>query len=174
MIVDLGSTKAAVNLTELGGRIRLTMPDLEVPANLRRLIDWVAAYTLSPPGAVLRMALSTREAFAPAKPVTLYGPGGAPPERMTDARGRVLAAVAQGGAFTARDLAEAAAVAVASALARPRRPRVLTLQNTFTYGIHATRNVKYNIGGASCRNFCIHRVGKTRIWFLNGSVRACR
>jgi primosomal protein N' (replication factor Y) len=87
---------------------RLDVPPL--PADLRRLIDWVAAYTLSPPGAVLRMALSTREAFAPAKPVLLYGPGGAPPERMTDARGRVLAEVAQGGAFTARDLAEAAAV----------------------------------------------------------------
>ena len=39
VIVDLGSTKAAVNLTELGGRIRLTMPDLEVPANLRRRLD---------------------------------------------------------------------------------------------------------------------------------------
>lgn len=39
VIVDLGSTKAAVDLTELGGRIRLTMPDLEVPANLRRRLD---------------------------------------------------------------------------------------------------------------------------------------
>ena len=27
-------------------------------ASLRRFVDWVAAYTLSPPGAVLRMAMS--------------------------------------------------------------------------------------------------------------------
>ncbi|MGC8120856.1 type IV pilus secretin PilQ [Marinobacter sp. VGCF2001] len=39
VIVDLGSSAAAVNLNELGGRIRLTMPDLEVPADLRRRLD---------------------------------------------------------------------------------------------------------------------------------------
>src|SRR5690554_1856304 len=39
IIVDLGNSKASVNLTELGGRIRLTMPDLEVPASLRRRLD---------------------------------------------------------------------------------------------------------------------------------------
>jgi len=32
-------------------------------ANLRRLVDWVAAYTLSPPGAVLRMAMSSPSAL---------------------------------------------------------------------------------------------------------------
>ncbi|MFV8572340.1 type IV pilus secretin PilQ [Marinobacter sp. SBS5] len=39
VIVDLGSSSSAVNLTELGGRIRLTMPDLDVPVNLRRRLD---------------------------------------------------------------------------------------------------------------------------------------
>ncbi len=39
VIVDLGSSSSAVNLTELGGRIRLTMPDLDVPADLRRRLD---------------------------------------------------------------------------------------------------------------------------------------
>jgi type IV pilus assembly protein PilQ len=37
--VDLGSSAATVNLTELGGRIRLTMPGRDVPANLRRRLD---------------------------------------------------------------------------------------------------------------------------------------
>src|SRR5262245_54548814 len=32
---------------------------------MRRFIDWVAAYTLSPPGAVLRMAMSVPEALEP-------------------------------------------------------------------------------------------------------------
>src|SRR5690554_5401183 len=39
VIVDLGSSAATVNLTELGGRIRLTMPGRDVPANLRRRLD---------------------------------------------------------------------------------------------------------------------------------------
>lgn len=39
VIVDLGSTTADVNLVEQGGRIRLTMPDLTVPENLRRRLD---------------------------------------------------------------------------------------------------------------------------------------
>ena len=39
VIVDLGSSKADVNLVERGGRIRLTMPGLTVPDNLRRRLD---------------------------------------------------------------------------------------------------------------------------------------
>lgn len=39
VIVDLGSNAATVNLNELGGRIRLTMPNLQVPADLRRRLD---------------------------------------------------------------------------------------------------------------------------------------
>ena len=39
VIVDLGSSKAEVNLTEQAGRIRLTMPGLQVPADLRRRLD---------------------------------------------------------------------------------------------------------------------------------------
>lgn len=39
VIVDLGSTATAVNLSEQAGRIRLTMPGLQVPADLRRRLD---------------------------------------------------------------------------------------------------------------------------------------
>jgi primosomal protein N' (replication factor Y) len=41
---------------------------LDVPpmtASLRRFVDWVAAYTVSPPGAVLRMAMSSPSALEP-------------------------------------------------------------------------------------------------------------
>src|SRR5689334_14170109 len=38
---------------------------------MRRFIDWVAAYTLTPPGAVLRMAMSVPEALEP--PRALHG-----------------------------------------------------------------------------------------------------
>jgi primosomal protein N' (replication factor Y) len=38
-------------------------PPLNAP--MRRFIDWVAAYTLSPPGLVARMALRAPAAFDP-------------------------------------------------------------------------------------------------------------
>ena len=47
--------KAVVERIELPG-----LPDTE-----RRFIDWVARYTMSPPGVVLRMAMSVRAAFEP-------------------------------------------------------------------------------------------------------------
>src|SRR5689334_6516274 len=40
--------------------------------SLRRFIDWVAAYTMTPPGAVLRMAMSVPEALAPPRSVVAY------------------------------------------------------------------------------------------------------
>ena len=36
-----------------------------MPRELRRFVDWVAGYTLAPPGAVLRMAMSVSEALQP-------------------------------------------------------------------------------------------------------------
>src|SRR5665213_680618 len=47
---------------------RLDAPPLS--AELRALIDWVAAYTLAPPGAVLRMAMSVPDALEPAHALT--------------------------------------------------------------------------------------------------------
>ncbi|MBL8589205.1 MAG: primosomal protein N' [Methylobacteriaceae bacterium] len=65
-------------------------------AELRRFVDWVAAWTLAPRGLVLRMATRAPEGAGP-EPVRvgvrLAGP---PPERLTPARTRVLAA-AEGG-----------------------------------------------------------------------------
>jgi type IV pilus assembly protein PilQ len=39
VVIDLGSSNAEVNLVEEAGRIRLSMPDLGVPENLRRRLD---------------------------------------------------------------------------------------------------------------------------------------
>ena len=89
-------------------RERLDVPPL--PDNLRHLIDWVARYTLAHPGNVLRMALSTPEAFKPSAPRIVYGPGGPPPPRMTAARKRVLEVVADGPPRSRREIAEEAAV----------------------------------------------------------------
>jgi len=57
-----------------------------MPVELRQFIDFVARYTVSPPGAVLRMALGSEAALMPARPQLAYMAGGPLPERMTSAR----------------------------------------------------------------------------------------
>jgi len=94
-------------LRPVSGRIE-TRP---FPEELRRFVDWVAAYTLSAPGAVLRMALRSPDALLPPKPVVAYRAGD-PPDglRMTPARSRVLDLLRDGPPMTARDLATEAGV----------------------------------------------------------------
>lgn len=72
--------------------------------------DWVANYTLSSPGMVLRMMMSAGRAFEP--PAQRYGVrlAGAPPARITPARARVLAAASNGLIWIKSSLAEAAGV----------------------------------------------------------------
>ena len=77
---------------------------------LRKFIDWVSGYTLSPRGTVLRMALRMGEHLGPARErvgVRIAGPA---PKRMTAARERVLALLAGGLARGKRDVAEDAGV----------------------------------------------------------------
>jgi len=72
--------------------------------------DWVANYTLSSPGMVLRMMMSAGRAFSP--PAPRYGVSliGAPPQRMTPARARVIEAASNGMIWVKSSLAEAAGV----------------------------------------------------------------
>ncbi len=78
-------------------------------ADLRRLVDWIAAYTLAPPGEVLAMALRTN-ALRPEPVPTGWALAGHPvPDRLTPARARVLAALA-GGPLGGPALARAAEV----------------------------------------------------------------
>jgi primosomal protein N' (replication factor Y) len=72
--------------------------------------DWVANYTLSTPGMVLRMMMSAGHAFAP--PAIRYGVrlAGEPSHRMTPARARVIEAAANGLLWVKSSLAEVAGV----------------------------------------------------------------
>jgi primosomal protein N' (replication factor Y) (superfamily II helicase) len=92
---------------------RLAAPPLS--DELRRLVDWVAAYTLSPPGAVLRMAMSVPDALDAERHVAGYGLSdagraalAANGEPLSAPRRRVLAAAAEAAAIAA-DLARRAA-----------------------------------------------------------------
>ena len=98
-------TPSASNLKTVTARRDL--PALK--ADLLRFVDWVARWTLSPRGMVLRMAIRAAEDVGP-DPVRLgYRATGVAPERITPARARVLAAAADGFAHVKSALAEAAA-----------------------------------------------------------------
>jgi primosomal protein N' (replication factor Y) (superfamily II helicase) len=86
---------------------RLDLPPLG--ANLRKFIDWVARWTLSPRGMVLRMAVGAPLHAGPEPARGGIRLSGRPPRRMTPARSRVFAAAEGGLAFSKAALAGAAA-----------------------------------------------------------------
>ena len=93
--------------------ITAVLPVPPMQASLRRFVDWVAAYTLSPPGAVLRMAMSAPAALEPPPSRagwTLAGPGSNAQPRITPERQRVLDAMRPGEVHAGTALAEAAGV----------------------------------------------------------------
>jgi len=77
---------------------------------MRRFVDWISSYTLSPPGMVARMILRAPEAFDPEPWVEGLQLTGAAPDRMTDARRRTLEMASDGLAWTRSGLAHAAGV----------------------------------------------------------------
>jgi primosomal protein N' (replication factor Y) (superfamily II helicase) len=97
----------------LDNRLKDITERLDIPPlrdELRRFVDWVADYTLSPRGMVLRMALRMGETLGPERArvgVRLSGPS---PHRMTAARARVLALLADGLVRAKGEAAEEAGV----------------------------------------------------------------
>lgn len=77
---------------------------------MRRFVDWVAQYTLSPPGMVARMLLRAPEAFDPEPWIEGLQRTLTEPDRMTAARTRVLETAEGGLAWTRSGLAHAAGV----------------------------------------------------------------
>src|SRR5579863_6640476 len=81
-------------------------PPLNQP--LRDFVDWIARWTLSPRGAVLRMAARTPESIEPPPPRAGFIATGKPPTKLTAAREKVLAALASGAALPKAELIERA------------------------------------------------------------------
>lgn len=81
--------------------------------DMRRFIDWVANWTLSPPGLVMRMAVRVREALEPEAPAKGVRITDIKPERMTPARERVLELAGNNLAWNRAALADAAGVSSA-------------------------------------------------------------
>lgn len=76
--------------------------------DMRAFLDWVATYTVSPPGLVARMALRAPAAFDPEPMVEGLRLTDMRPERLTSARERVIAAADNGFTWTRSGLAHAA------------------------------------------------------------------
>ena len=97
----------------LDNRLKDIVETLDLPRlrpELRRFIDWAAGYTLSPRGMVLRMALRMGEQLGPERERVGVRLAASPPPRMTAARARVLALLADGVPRAKGEAAREAAV----------------------------------------------------------------
>src|SRR6201994_3299937 len=92
----------------LHNRLKDVSEKLDVPPlkdELRSLVDWVANYTLSARGMVLRMSLRMGEHLGPERTRLGVRLVGEPPKRLTPSRGRVIEAVSDGLLHGKSDLA---------------------------------------------------------------------
>ncbi|MEE2689159.1 MAG: primosomal protein N' [Pseudomonadota bacterium] len=81
--------------------------------SMRRFVDWVAAYSMVAPGAILRMTMSIPEALIPRRPrIVFHLPEVLPDFRETPARKRVLEILREGPARGVTELAREAAVGI--------------------------------------------------------------
>ncbi|MGL4404583.1 MAG: DEAD/DEAH box helicase family protein, partial [Notoacmeibacter sp.] len=77
---------------------------------MRRFIEWVANYTLTPPGLISRMVLRVPAAFDPEAKIEALQFTGYRPTKMTAARSAALELVAENPVWTKSGLAKAAGV----------------------------------------------------------------
>jgi primosomal protein N' (replication factor Y) (superfamily II helicase) len=97
----------------LDHRLKFVEEKLDIPSlkpELRTFLDWVAEYTLGARGMVLRMALRMGEHLGPERLRIGVRCTGTPPRRLTPARSRVLAVVADGLLRGKGEVAEEAGV----------------------------------------------------------------
>ena len=99
----------------LDNRLKDVDQKLELPPlrpELRSFVDWVANYTVSSRGMVLRMCLRMGEHLGAERERVGVRLAGAPPQRMTPARQRVLALLADGMVRGKSDAAREAGISV--------------------------------------------------------------
>ena len=99
----------------LHNRLKDVGEKLDVPPlrdELRKLVDWVSTYTLSPRGMVLRMSLRMGWDLGPERVRVGVRLVGAPPKRMTPARRRLIDILSDGLLHGKSDVAREAGVGV--------------------------------------------------------------
>ena len=172
-----GESEGAVSDKKLKEAVPLEgLPRLPDP--LCDFIDWVARYTLNPPGMVLALALRARAAFEPEMPRTGYVRGAATPARMTPARERVLEVVRDGLARSVGAIAEEANVTPAvvrglveaGALNARALPEFAPLQRPDPSHDHVTLSVDQAAAAEALRNdVAAHRFSTSLLDGVTGS-----
>jgi primosomal protein N' (replication factor Y) len=161
---------------------RFDVPPL--PEVSRRFADWVARYTLSLKGMVLKMMMSAGDVFSPDTPRWSYRLAGAPPARLTAERKRVIAAAEDGKIWQKAALAELARVShgvidglaeagtlqrVALPRARPPRPNLdfapPTLSEGQSYAAHSLHETLNMEGFSVTLLDGVTGSGKTEVYF---------
>jgi primosomal protein N' (replication factor Y) len=180
---DASRSRPPVNPKKLRRVIeRLDVPPL--PAISRRFAEWVARYTLSARGMVLKMMMSAPQVFEPEGQRWGYVLAGPPPARLTPGRQRVLEAAANGLVWAKGALAETAGVSASvieglaetGALQRMALPNARTpkpksdfappeLSEAQSYAAHALREA-IRAGGFSVSLLDgVTGSGKTEVYF---------
>src|ERR1700751_4332525 len=99
----------------LDNRLKDVEEKLDLPPlreELRRFVDWVASYTVASRGMVLRMCLRMGEHLGAERERVGVRLAGAPPQRLTSARQRVLTLLNDGMVRSKGDAAREAGVSV--------------------------------------------------------------
>jgi primosomal protein N' (replication factor Y) len=107
---DVGAQTPEVNPKKLREIIEVLEDLPRLPRVSLDFANWVANYTLTPPGMVLRMMMSAGHAFSPPAPHYGVRLAGSAPPRMTPARARVIEMAGNGLTWVKSALAEAAGV----------------------------------------------------------------
>ena len=108
-VVWAQSNSTAVAATKLRD-IEKVFPTPPLSQDVRRFVDWVAAYTMTPAGMVLRMVIRVPEALEPEPPLPGVRLTNHRPDRLTDARRRTIETAQDGFAWTRSGLAKVAGV----------------------------------------------------------------
>ena len=109
VVWEISPENSAVPLEKLKRVIRKAdLPPL--PASLQKFIEWVASYTVSPLGSVLKMALSVPRKFDKPKKKIFYRLSGQLPDKMTAARKKVVDAAISDMPMAVKTWCEIAAV----------------------------------------------------------------
>lgn len=155
-----------------------------IPEPVRRLVEWTADYYLSPPSAVLAMAVRTSAAFESAPTITEYRATGAVPDRMTPQRAQALERIGERQGLV-RELATIADVSegVIRGLCKVGAIEAVTVDTDSPYPlpdpnfappdlsaeqVDAASILRQSVGAASFQPFLLDGVtgsGKTEVYF---------
>lgn len=155
-----------------------------IPEPVRRLVEWTADYYLSPPSAVLAMAVRTSAAFESAPTITEYRATGLVPDRLTPQRAQALERIGERQGLV-RELATIADVSegVIRGLCKVGAIEAVTVDTDSPYPLpdpdfappelsaeqaDAAGILRQSVGAASFQPFLLDGVtgsGKTEVYF---------